>query len=177
MTDSKAPAQPELTHGVDAFKRRGKVPPGVPGRRRIMMDKRVLQAALEETRPVRTPQVDLLIRQIVRTETVLMLGFNWLDRGGILRESALRQGDIELQPILRELISCMNTQRLAILALGLDAKKLEEPAWVAPWDDPGPPVSPQTDGGKKGPENATSRDIPGKGEQDEGAGGQGKSGS
>lgn len=92
------------------------------------MNQRALKTALEAARPDRTPQIDLLIRQIVWADTILTLGFNWFDRIGILRQSSLRRGDIEFQPIFKELISAMNTQRLAILALGLDQEPRPEPS-------------------------------------------------
>jgi hypothetical protein len=97
------------------------------------MHRTALQAALEAATPGRSPQDDLLIAQAVRCETIMILGFNHLDRDGIISKAALARSEIAFQPVLRDLLAAMNTQRQALQALGLSRRVLEERI-LMPWE-------------------------------------------
>ena len=70
---------------------------------------------------------ELLIEQIVRTEAQISLIEMYLKKAGLLRPDKWRKGIIDLQPALSQsYLAFMNSQRHAIMALGLDEEKAEE---------------------------------------------------
>lgn len=131
MTEPKpdgivARGTPKTGPGLGFFFKRHRVP-YVIGRTRIVRETAQLRRELEEAVPDLTPQRKVLISQVVRCETVIMLILRHLDHAGVFRRSAWEQGVLEVQPVVEKVLTAfLNTQRLALTALGLAGKK-EEP--------------------------------------------------
>ena len=76
--------------------------------------------------PRLTIQRQLLISQVCRCEAQIRLIESYLHKSGIVRGDQLAKHIVELQPCLStSYISFMNTQRVAIMALGLEVEKAE----------------------------------------------------
>jgi len=128
--DSKGQFQPgnrlAVKHGAYTLKATGKVPSvrGVP-----QLKKRLarIREDLKGATPTLNVKKELLIEQIVRTEAQISLIEMYLKKAGLLRPDKWRKGIIDLQPALSQsYLAFMNSQRHAIMALGLDEEKAEE---------------------------------------------------
>ena len=120
-------AQIALRSGADSFQRTGKLPAKIPGRRRIQLQLRECRRAIEKADPdPKNPLRQMLIDQAIETQGCILLAFDYTKRAGFLRPDRLRRGIVEAQPIIHSLTGWLNTQRLAVLALGLDGKKAEK---------------------------------------------------
>lgn len=114
------------------FKITGKVP-SVRGARKLQADMLKLQATLEEITPEINAKKVLLIRQIVRTETLMELIELYMKEHGILQPFKARKYIMELQPAMAgTYLSLMTQQRNSIIALGLDSMQVE--AVKAPYE-------------------------------------------
>lgn len=120
-------ATANLKSGIHSklFNISGKVP-SVRGARKLQSDMIQLEKTLEEITPQINAKKVLLIRQIVRTETLTRLIELYMKQHGILQPFKSRRGILELQPaIAGAYLSLMTQQRNSILALGLDPKKAD----------------------------------------------------
>lgn len=110
----------------------GKVP-SVRGSRQLLKDMDQLEKTLEEITPEINAKKVLLIRQIVRTETLTRLIELYMKSHGILQPFKSRRSILELQPaIAGAYLSLITQQRNSIMALGLDPKKAD--AALAPYE-------------------------------------------
>ena len=126
--------QANLKTGVHSklFKVTGKVP-SVRGARKLQSDMDQLEKTLEEITPQINAKKVLLIRQIVRTETLTRLIELYMKTHGILQPYKARRSILELQPaIAGAYLSLMTQQRNSIMALGLDPQQIE--AIKAPYE-------------------------------------------
>ena len=126
--------QANLKTGIHSklFKVTGKVP-SVRGARKLQSDMEKLEQTLEEITPEINAKKVLLIKQIVRAETLTRLIELYLKKHGILQPFKSRRGIMELQPaVAGAYLSLMTQQRNSIMALGLDPKQLE--AVKAPYE-------------------------------------------
>ena len=101
--------------------------PSLRGAKFIRADLARIRGELEAAMGARlTIQRQLLISQICRTEAQLRLIELYLHKSGIIRSDRAKEGIIDLQPCLStSYISFLNTQRVAIVALGLEVEKVE----------------------------------------------------
>jgi hypothetical protein len=124
-------------HGAYTFLRTGHVPHSVRGRR--LLNKRLaeLRAALEQA-VEDSPQRRVLISQVVRTEGLLAIVESYFRRFGLMDEGKLKRNKLEPQPVLAKVyLGLLNSQRLALQGLGLDARKaktLDVMAYVKAFD-------------------------------------------
>jgi hypothetical protein len=116
-----------MTHGALIFQRTGRVP-SVKGKRKIQRQLNELRRDLNECVPgAEDPRKRVLIDQIVQTEGYKTLVNEYIRRFGILNPTKFKRGFIEIQPVIGTfLIAAMNSQRQAILALGLDRKEADK---------------------------------------------------
>lgn len=132
--DNPQAATANLKTGVHSklFNITGKVP-SVRGARKLQSDMIQLEKTLEEITPEINAKKLLLIRQIVRTETLTRLIELYMKSHGILQPFKSRRSIMELQPaIAGAYLSLMTQQRNSIVALGLDPKKAD--AVLAPYE-------------------------------------------
>lgn len=126
--------QANLKTGIHSrlFNVTGKVP-SVRGARKLQSDMEQLEKTLEEITPQINAKKVLLIRQIVRTETLTRLIELYMKTHGILQPFKSKRSILELQPaIAGAYLSLMTQQRNSILALGLDPKQID--AVKAPYE-------------------------------------------
>lgn len=115
-----------LKHGAHSFLKTGRVP-SIRGKRRIQKQLNEMRSALKEVvSNSEDPRKQVLIGQIIRAEGFLVLIEEYCKRAGILRPDKWRRGIAELHPVLgSSVISFMNSQRAAILALGMEPKEVQ----------------------------------------------------
>jgi len=119
--------QASLKHGLYSAMRAG----SMRGRRTLNKRLGELRTALEQA-VTDSPQRRVLIGQVVRTEGLIEIIEAYFRRAGILDEVKARRGKLEPQPILaKTYLGLLNSQRLALAALGLDGKKPETPDIMA----------------------------------------------
>jgi hypothetical protein len=126
--------QANLKSGIHSklFKVTGRVP-SLRGARQLQRDMDLLEKTLEEITPEINAKKVLLIRQVVRTETLIRLIEGYMKQHGILQPFKARRSIMELQPaVAGAYLSLMTQQRNSIMALGLDPKQLE--AVKAPYE-------------------------------------------
>lgn len=119
--------QAALKHGLYSAMRAGSM------RGRRMLNRRLaeLRTALEQA-VQDSPQRRVLIGQVVRTEGLIEIIEAYFKRAGILDEVKARRGKLEPQPVLAKVyLGLLNSQRLALAGLGLDARKAETPDIMA----------------------------------------------
>jgi len=117
--------QAALKHG--AWSLAGGRIPSVRGIRKLREELEGIRMRLEEITPGLNVKKQLLISQIVRTEGQIRLIEMYLRKAGIVRPDKWRRGILDLQPSLsNSYLSFLNSQRLAILALGLDHERTSE---------------------------------------------------
>jgi len=103
----------------------GKVP-NVRGARRLQRDMETLAATLEEITPDINAKKVLLIKQVVRTETLMQLIELYMKQHGILQPFKARKYIMELQPAMSgTYLSLLSQQRSSIIALGLNTEQVE----------------------------------------------------
>jgi hypothetical protein len=108
------------------MKAKGKVPP-VRGRRRIEKELTALRETLIGEAGEITVKKLLLIDQVIRLQSLILMTDFYLRKTGILDPHAFRSGIVMFQPAVEKtLISFMNTQRLTLAALGLGKEKQDE---------------------------------------------------
>lgn len=113
-------------HGAWSLARSGKVPT-IRGARALGQRLEELQAELEKNTPKLNVKKELLIGQIVKTEGMICMIEMYLKKQGILRPDQYRRGIITPQPALSSTyLSLINSQRQAIMALGLEPIQMEE---------------------------------------------------
>jgi len=116
-----------LKHGIHSklFNITGRVP-SLRGARQLKKDMEQLTATLEEITPEINAKKVLLIKQIVRTETLLRLIELYMKEHGILQPFKAKKYIMELQPAMSgTYLSLLTQQRNSIMALGLDPKQVE----------------------------------------------------
>lgn len=120
-----------LKHGAYRVQSRKETKkPSIRGARALRRYLERLQAELETKTPQLNAKKQILINQIIACEEKRQLMDMWLRKIGLLIPEKLCKQRLELQPCLSFYISIMNTQRQAILALGLDfdqARRLLSP--------------------------------------------------
>lgn len=85
-----------------------------------------IKSELEGTTQDINVKKELLINQIVRTEEKMRLMDMWIKRTSLLRPDKARRGLLDLQPCLYSYLAFMNTQRQALMALGLNKEKIDQ---------------------------------------------------
>lgn len=114
--------QAALRHGAFSIRT-----PRIRGIRKLRRELEALKKQLEKSVCEITPQKGLLINQVIRTETQLRLIELFLRKHGIFRPDRLRKGNLELHPALaNSYLSFLNTQKSALMSLGIDKEKAEE---------------------------------------------------
>lgn len=117
--------QTAVKHGAWSLKS-GKIP-SVRGVRQLKRDLQQIREELEKITPGLDAKKSLLISQVVRTEAQIRLIEMYLKKAGILRPDKWRRGIVDLQPSLsNSYLAFLNTQRHAIMALGLDQDRAAE---------------------------------------------------
>jgi len=112
-----------MKSGAHSYLRTNRVP-SIRGKRQIENHLRELRKALVEVVPgADDPRKAILISQVVRAEGFLLLIESYIRRVGVFRADKWRRGIAELQPALASsVISFLNSQRSAVLALGMDMR-------------------------------------------------------
>lgn len=106
-------------HGAHAVKPSVKVP-SVRGVRALARYLDKLKSELESITPHLDAKKQLLINQIISLEEKRQLVDMWIKKVGLVIPEKVRKKRLELQPVMSFYISLMNSQRLAVLALGLN---------------------------------------------------------
>jgi len=115
-----------LKHGAYSLARAKKVP-SFRGVRALVRHLDQVKVNLEKATPELNVKKEILIGQVVKTEEKLCLMDMWIRKTGILRPDRARRGLLELQPCLAySYLGFMNSQRLALMALGLDTEEAEK---------------------------------------------------
>jgi hypothetical protein len=118
-----------VKHGGHSFLATGRLP-SIRGRKRIQRTLNDFRAALVAAVPdSEDPRISALIGQVVRAEGFLFIIEAHLRRFGILK---LGKDGLESMPVLKDVVSFMNVQRAAILAMGMEKRELE--AIKAPYE-------------------------------------------
>jgi hypothetical protein len=114
-------------HGVNIFLQTGRLP-SVRGKRLLNKYLRALERDLKAAMGGSpTPQEDIMIKQVLKAEGVLRLIEIWLQRVPAISKKGWQRGSLELQPCLSQSYGFfLNVQRQALLALGLERKKIDE---------------------------------------------------
>ena len=108
-----------MRHGAHAVKPSAKVP-SVRGLRALARHLDRLKSELESITPHLDIKKQLLINQIISLEEKRQLIDMWVKKVGLVIPEKVRKRRLELQPVMSFYISLMNSQRLAVLSLGLN---------------------------------------------------------
>lgn len=109
-------------HGVTRYLATGKLP-SIRGKKAIQKHLEEIRSGIEEMTPRMNAKKRILISQIVRTEGVLQAIELYIQRAGIIDEKKfISKKMIMLQPCFNSYLSFLNSQRLAIMALGLEGQ-------------------------------------------------------
>jgi len=104
----------------------GKVP-SVRGAKKLQAEMEALTADLEAITPEINAKKVLMIKQIVRTETLMRLIELYMKQHGILQPFKARKYIMELQPAMSgTYLSLLSQQRSSLMALGLNTGQTEE---------------------------------------------------
>lgn len=115
-----------LKHGAFSLRQTGRVP-SVRGVRQLRQRLNRLRDDIQAITPGMNPKKALLIEQIIRCEGQISLIEMYLRKAGIVRPDRWRRAIVDLQPSLaNSYLAFLNTQRHAILALGLDEDQAKE---------------------------------------------------
>jgi len=106
------------THGIYSLTK-GKVP-AVKGVRRIRKQLEIIQRELEDLTPNIDTKTRLLVSQVVRTQSIILLLENYMRRAGILSPDQWKKGIVETQPAARIYLQTLDSQRRSIAALNID---------------------------------------------------------
>lgn len=110
-------------HGAYSLARVRNVP-SIRGVRALAMHLDEVKSELEASTPEMNVKKELLIGQVVKTEEKILLMDMWLRKFGIIKADRARKGSLELQSCLvNSYLSFLNTQRLALSALGLEGRQ------------------------------------------------------
>jgi len=114
-----------LKHGAYSLARTKNVP-SIRGVRALARHLDQVKVQLETATPDLNVKKELLIGQIIKTEEKLCFIDMWLRKVGIIRADRIKRGLLELQPVLaHSYLGFLNTQRQALMALGIDSKDAE----------------------------------------------------
>ena len=105
-------------HGAYSLARVRNVP-SVRGVRALAKHLDRVKIELEKATPDLNVKKEILISQVVKTEEKLCLMDMWLRKTGMIKADKARKGLLELQPCLLSYLGFLNSQRLALTALGL----------------------------------------------------------
>lgn len=112
-----------ISHGAYTKKRKISVR-GVRALNRYLDQVKV---ELEKATPDLNVKKGLLIDQVIRCHEKVCLIDMWIRKIGILRPDKARRKVLELHPVLaHSYISFLNTQRLALLSLGIDGDNADK---------------------------------------------------
>jgi len=111
-----------IRHAAYSLQATGKVP-SMRGVRALARHLDRLKSELESITPQLDAKKQLLINQIISLEEKRQLIDMWLKKCGLVIPEKVRKRRLELQPVMSFYISLMNSQRHAILALGLDIEQ------------------------------------------------------
>jgi hypothetical protein len=110
-----------ITHGLGFFLRTGRISPTVYGHRRLQEYLRDMERALvEEQGGAKQLSIkeELLIKSSMEAYGIILLAAMYCKKHGVLEPKKLKDGIIDLQPILsRSMIAYQNTLRQNLLAL------------------------------------------------------------
>jgi len=161
-----------VKHGIYAWLQNARIAPSIRGYRRIRKYLRQVQQDLIETLGGNervTIQQRLLIDSSVRMLGVILLTWAFVERAGPMRPDSLANGILECQPVIhKELIAATNALRQNLLALGLEARVIDEVLDLNKYlasraEKPSEPRSQQG----RGSDPRTGETSPEKGEKDE----------
>jgi hypothetical protein len=118
------------THGVYFWLKTGRINPSIRGFRKLQnylesMEKDLIesQGGAEHLTPAR----EILIKATIEAYGVVLLASMYCKREGILRPDRLKEGVIELQPVLgRQMLNFMSLLKQNLVALGLDPREAEK---------------------------------------------------
>ena len=109
-----------LKHGAFSLARVRNIP-SVRGVRALAKHLDRVKIELEKATPDLNVKKEILISQVVKTEEKICLMDMWLRKVGMIKADKARKGLLELQPCLaKSYLGFMNTQRLALMALGFE---------------------------------------------------------
>lgn len=115
-----------LKHGAYSLARTKKVP-SIRGVRALARYLDQMKVNLERATPDLNVKKELLIGQVIKTEEKLCLIDMWIRKTGVLHPDRAKRGLLELQPVLaHSYLGFMNSQRLALMALGIESAELEK---------------------------------------------------
>lgn len=121
-TSKKGKTDGRLVHGIGFFLRTGRISPTVYGHRRLQEYLRDVERALVEEQggaKLLSVKEELLIKSTMEAYGIILLAAMYCKKYGVLEPAKLKEGIIELQPILgKSMIAYQNTIRQNMLALG-----------------------------------------------------------
>jgi len=117
------------TSGISFYLRTGRLNPSVRGRRKLQQylreierDLIAMQGGVDHVTTAR----EILIKGTIEAFGVVLLAAMYCRRKGVLRPDRLKEGVLELQPVLgHQFLAFLNTIRQNLIALGLDSRKAE----------------------------------------------------
>ena len=120
----------QVSHGIYSWLKTGKVNPSIRGFRKIQTYIREIEKDLvndlggEENL---TAAQEVLVKSTIEAYGVLLLSMAYCRRHTIFRPDKLKEGVLELQPVLgHQTLAFLNTLRQNLVVLGLDKKKVDE---------------------------------------------------
>ena len=113
-----------VKHGCYSFKVDGKVP-SVRGARKLKQELNRIREELEASVTKLSIKEELLINQVISAVGFCSLFEAFCVKAGILNPRKWRNKTVEFQPGFQTYLSMMNSQRSALMALGLDEKAEE----------------------------------------------------
>jgi len=113
-------SQLALKHGIYSL---DKIP-SIRGARALSKHLDWIKVELENAIPDMDVRKELLINQVVKLEQKICLADMWMRKAGIIRRDKLKEGYLEMHPILAaSYVALMNSQRLALRDLGIEGEK------------------------------------------------------
>jgi len=121
---------PVVKHGIYSWLRTGRINPSIRGFRKLQHYLKDLERDLIDLQggPHKlTAAQEILIKTTIEAYAVVLLAGIYCKREGVLRPDKLKEGILELQPVLsHQFLAFMNTIRQNLVALGLDRKKVDD---------------------------------------------------
>jgi hypothetical protein len=121
MVKTKGKRGKAIKHGILAYIQTGEFHPTQRKRRLLSKELEEMKNVLKSQTPNQSMAKEMLIADAVFCQGIMDLAMLYINKVGLFEEGALKRGKLELQPIIKNLASFMNTKRLNLMAVGLES--------------------------------------------------------
>lgn len=117
----KAGTKHPIKHGILSYIQTGEFHPTQRKRKLLSLElERLRKLTIEQTEDMSIKK-ELLINDAIFCQGIMDLAMLYINKAGLFEEKALKRGQLEMQPIIRDLGRFMNTKRQNLMAVGLSS--------------------------------------------------------